>query len=119
LVGADHESSGELPDDAGVSGQQPAGHDDSNGERTGIECKRLHGVCVWPGINHRLEHGDLSDQRDGDHDQQCEHDVRFELQRNVHAGDGEQRDRKLCGVHDTECAGVYAVGDTEHIDDGL
>ena len=101
--------------DERVFGQRQDGHHDSNRQRVADERERLHCVRLRAGCQQQLEqHGDLSDQRDGNHDHQCDADLQLEFQWNVHAGDREQSGRQLCGSDDSECAEFHAVGDTEY-----
>ena len=59
--------------------------------------------------------GGVSDQRDGDHDDECESDGsgEHELQRDVHAG--QQLGGELCDVHD-HGDGVHDHGDARDVD---
>src|SRR5882724_816305 len=99
----------ERADDARVSGHGGRG---DNGDRFGSSDKfcGLRCVCVrgrrWP--SHA--NGGVSDQRNGDHDDECEPDgcSEHEFQRDIHAG--EQFERELCEVHG-HGNGVHDYGD--------
>ena len=113
---SDNRCGGERTDDEGVFGQRRDGHDDGERERAAGKFRGLQylRVCARDEQRDDDDHGDISDQRGRDHDEQRGVDVQLKLQWDVHAGNGEQCKRELYRIHDTECDGIPALSDTEH-----